>query len=63
MIVGLVLENVWAGQARSNGGPEGGAAGVLVLFALGGAIMGKLVGRVRAHEKLKQSIRDIQAQW
>lgn len=64
LIISLLLGGAWAGYAFSKGILGGGVAlGVAFLFAIGGAIVGKVFGQVRANEKLKQIIREIQGQW
>jgi hypothetical protein len=64
LIIALLLGGAWAGYAFTQEQMGGGAAlGVPVLFAIGGAIVGKLFGRVRANVLLKQAIKEIQDQW
>lgn len=58
---GLVIALlVLGGWTQFSGRP---GAGTGVLFVVGGAIAGKMVGRLRVNERLKETIREIQARW
>lgn len=64
LLVALMLSVLWAGYRVINAQMElDSAAWLVFMFAIAGAVLGKLVGRIDANNKLKKTAKDIQEQW
>ncbi len=64
LLISLLAGSTWAGYSYSQGSWGAGfAAGVALSITIGGAMIGKLSGLMRANRKLKQTISEIQSQW
>jgi hypothetical protein len=64
LTIGLLLGSAWSIFAFAQKMMGGWAAlGFPLLCAVGGAVVGKLIGLLRANTRLQQIIQDIQGHW
>jgi hypothetical protein len=64
LIIALLVGSAWAAYSYFQGSWGGGfAVEMTLLIAVGGAIIGKLIGWIRANEELRKTVREIQQHW